>query len=115
MALKRTVREISGKSALHLLSPIAKKEMALAAATGNKKKGRGPWNWRTSRVLASDQLGGMLRHIDKVIDREDYDPESLAHHLGHVMQRCAIFIEAQAAGTLIDDRPPRLKRKKAKK
>jgi hypothetical protein len=46
----------------------------------------------------------MKRHIDKVIDGEDIDPESGAHHLGHVMAGCSIVLDACRHGTLIDNR-----------
>ena len=113
--MAKTIREVKGKARLDLLSPIAAAEQAKAADHGNQKPGRWPWNWRTATVKASDQLGAALRHIAKLQAREDLDPKSLAHHAGHVMQRMAIFIEAQAFGTLIDDRPPALPKRRKRK
>jgi hypothetical protein len=50
-------------------------------------------------------LAAMRRHIDCLIDGEDIDPESGAHHLGHVAAGCAIVLDARRAGTLVDNRP----------
>lgn len=110
----RTVRE-KKKVALHLISALATREMAKAAQSGNRHKGRGPWNWRTARVKASDMIDGLQSHLDKLKERVDADAESGAHTLGHLMQRAAIFLEAQANGTLIDDRPPALRRRKGRR
>ncbi len=107
--MKHTVREVKGKVRLDLLSPLALAEMAKAADHGNQKKGRGAWNWRRKKVKASDQLGGALRHLHALLSREDVDAGSQAHHAGHVMARMQVFIEAQQAGTLIDDRPSQLR------
>jgi hypothetical protein len=47
----------------------------------------------------------MKRHLDCVLEGEDLDPESAAHHLGHVAAGCAIVLDARHAGTLVDNRP----------
>lgn len=84
--------------------------MAKALDCGRKKYGE--FNWRKSDgVNMTVYLSAMLRHIGRLIDGEDVDPESGAHHLGHVLAGGAIVLDAQRHGKLIDDRvlPPNKK------
>lgn len=92
------------KPQLQLIPPAFNTETAKALAHGNAKYG--PWNWRVTRVEMMTYLGAMKRHIDAVLNREDLDPESGAHHLGHVAASCAIVLDAMQTHTLIDNRPP---------
>lgn len=101
--MSRTIREI-GKLRLELIPAEALREEAKALDHGNRKAGRTPFNWRIKQVSLRDQLGGALRHLLKVMEGEDFDPESLAHHLGHARARCGIVLDARKHGTLIDDR-----------
>jgi len=55
------------------------------------------------KVKRSVYLSAMKRHIGRILDGEDIDPESLAHHLGHVMANCAIILDAARHGTLVID------------
>jgi hypothetical protein len=93
------------KPQLQAIPPIANRHMAAALALGAAKYG--PWNWRGRKVEAMTYLGAMRRHIDAYLDGENLDPESGASHLGHVMAGCAIVLDAEAHGNLIDNRPPR--------
>lgn len=99
----KTLRE-KGKVRLELIPAAAMREEAKALDAGNRKAGRTPFNWRHTRVSMRDQLGGALRHLAKVMEGEDFDPESMAHHLGAVRARCGIVLDARVHGTLIDDR-----------
>ena len=90
------------KPQLHLIPPAANEEMAKALALGAEKYGT--FNWRRNRVAMTTYLAAMKRHIDRIIDGEDIDPESDAHHLGHVMAGCAIVLDARRHGMLEDDR-----------
>jgi len=91
------------KPQLQLIPPALNVETAMALACGAEKYG--PWNWRENRVEIMTYLGAMRRHIDRLIDGEDIDPESGAHHLGHVAAGCGIVLDARKAGTLVDNRP----------
>jgi len=91
------------KSQLQLLPPSFNRETAKALACGAAKYGVA--NWRTNKVELMTYLGAMRRHIDAVMSGEDLDPESGAHHLGHVAAGCAIVIDAAEHGQLIDNRP----------
>lgn len=94
----------AAKPQLHLIPPVLNTETAKALACGAAKYG--PWNWRENRVELMTYLGAMKRYIDALIDGEDIDPESGAHHLGHVAAGCGIVLDARRQGTLIDNRPP---------
>lgn len=94
------------KVALWLLSPIAKAAWAVAMFAGQTKYGA--WNWRISGVRASVYLSAMHRHMDAYVSGEELDPIDGTPHLGNIMACCAIILDAQAAGKLNDDRPPRV-------
>lgn len=92
------------KPQLQLIPPALNRETSLALALGARKYG--PWNWREHKVEIMTYLGAMRRHLDCVLEREDFDPESGAHHLGHVAAGCGIVLDALKHGTLVDNRPP---------
>lgn len=96
----------TGRVPLGLLSPIAKAHWALAQHCGRAKYGA--WNWREAGARASIYLDAIGRHADGYLSGETYDPADLTHHLGNIMACCAILLEAEAAGKLVDDRPPHL-------
>ena len=91
------------KVPLHMLSPVAKAHWALAQFVGNAKYGL--VNWRAAPVRSSVYLAAMQRHMDAFLAGEAFDPVDGSHHLGNVMACCAILLDAEVAGTLIDDRP----------
>jgi len=90
------------KPQLHLIPPAGNDEMAKALALGKGKYGER--NWVNNKVEMTTYLSAMKRHIDRVLDGEDIDPESGAHHLGHVMAGCGIVLDARRHGMLIDNR-----------
>jgi hypothetical protein len=97
------------KSPLGLI-PLA----ALEAAAGAHQLGAdkyGAWNWREHSVAASVYVDAIFRHCKAWQEVSDNDLESGVSHLGHVMACCGILLDAQACGTLVDDRPLRAKRK----
>ena len=90
------------KAPLWLNPPAAEEAMAFALQLGITK-GYGHNNWRKAKVKRSVYLSAMKRHIGRILDGEDIDPESGAHHLGHVMANCAIILDAARHGTLVID------------
>jgi len=92
------------KPQLQLIPPVFNVELAKALQLGAVKYK--PWNWRESKVAYMVYLGAMKRHIDAIIDGQEIDPESGAHHLGHVAAGCAIVLDAKACGNLVNDLPP---------
>jgi len=66
----------------------------------------GPYNWRGNKVIASIYVDALLRHVTAWFDEHQEEaPDSGVHHLGHVEACCAILLDAQETGNLIDDRP----------
>jgi hypothetical protein len=96
----------TGRVPLGLLSPIAKAHWALAQHCGRAKYGA--WNWREAGARASIYLDAIGRHTDGYLSGETHDPTDGTHHLGNIMACCAILLEAEASGKLVDDRPPTL-------
>lgn len=73
--------------------------MALGAAKYN------PFNWNDQPVDATTYYSAAMRHLLSWFSGEEKDPESGASHLAHVRACMGIIMDAQACGTLIDDRP----------
>jgi hypothetical protein len=111
--LRKTYRE-TGKVPLDLNPRSAAIEQALAHARGNVKPGRGAFNWRLVNVSLRENAAAIKRHVDAYLDGADRDAEG-AHHMGAVMARAAILIDAGKAGTLIDDRVPMPAKKKRRR
>jgi hypothetical protein len=91
------------KPQLQLIPPSLNDEVAKALSRGAVKYG--PWNWRDNKVELMTYLGAMKRHIDCLIEGEDIDPDTGAHHLGCVAAGCGIVLDARKHGTLVDNRP----------
>jgi len=92
------------KPQLQLIPPVALVECSKALECGANKYGQ--YNWRFSEgVKVMDYIGAIKRHNDQFLDGQDLDDESKASHLGHIMATCAIILDAQANGKMIDDRP----------
>jgi hypothetical protein len=109
--MKRKIVRERGKVRLDLVPGPALDEEARALDHGNRKPGRGEYNWRQNRVSSADQISAALRHIKRWQDGQERDPGSGAHELGHARARLGIIIDAIAAGTLVDDRVVAKKRR----
>lgn len=94
------------KAPLHLIPTVANEAMATALYHGAITKNYGVYNWRESDgVKAMMYIAALKRHTDQFIDGEDADDESGISHLGHILATCAILLDAERVGKLIDDRP----------
>lgn len=93
------------KVPLHLCSPIAEAEWALAHYAGLLKYGA--WNWRITGVRWSVYEAAIKRHSAAMLAGEEFDPFDGTRHEANIMACCAIIMEARSLGVLIDDRPPR--------
>ena len=91
------------KAPMHLSPPVASVHMAEVFRNGADKYGA--YNWRTNPVELMTYLGAIMRHAAAVLDGEWLDPESGKPHLAHVMASAAIPLDADACGTLNDNRP----------
>lgn len=91
------------KPPIALIPGTALVEMAQAFKDGASKYG--PANWREKPVTTSTYTSAALRHLFAWIDGEETAPDSGCHHLAHAMSCLAILVDAQAQGSLNDDRP----------
>jgi hypothetical protein len=90
------------KLPLHLWPTSATAHGSLALLDGMLKYGR--LNWRGTDVRASVYVGAMMRHAAEWLEGQTADPKSGLHPLAHALACIAILLDAEAAGTLIDDR-----------
>lgn len=80
--------------------------VAVNQALEDGAKKYGPANWREKGVAASVYVDAALRHLSQWYDgHQDNASDSGVHNLGHAMACLAIIIDAEANGTLTDDRP----------
>ena len=75
---------------------------AAVHSLGADKYGR--FNWRQDPILATTYVAAMLRHLTAWAGGEDLDPESGKSHLYHIRACCAVALDADIHGKLIDDR-----------
>jgi len=61
-------------------------------------------NWLIDKILASTYEGAILRHFKEWSEGSNVDADSGEHPLQHVRACCAIIIDAEKHGTLVDDR-----------
>ena len=64
----------------------------------------GEVNWRTDPVEAMTYVDAALRHLRLYENGENLARDTKVRNLGAVMACCAILIDAEAHGTLIDNR-----------
>lgn len=91
------------KPDLSLIPPVGDLHMAMAFENGAGKYGA--YNWRKDPVEAMTYIAAMKRHIDLFLDGQDYSSDANVHNLGHAMACCAILLDSQELGILIDNRP----------
>lgn len=90
------------KPPIHLVSPISILHEAMAMAEGGMKYG--PYNYRVDKVAATVYIAAALRHILEWSMGSDKAKDSKLHPLGHAKACCGILLDAEANGSLIDDR-----------
>jgi Domain of unknown function (DUF5664) len=90
------------KLPLHLWPFSATAHGSLALLDGLLKYGR--MNWRGTEVRASVYVGALLRHVGEWLEGVNVDAKSGLHPLAHALACLAIIVDAEAAGTLVDDR-----------
>ena len=93
------------KPPLDATPPVGIFTMAMAMEDGADKYG--PMNYRENKICAKTYYNAAMRHWMAWWDGEDLADDSGVHHLGHAMACACIILDAQASGTLIDDRPPK--------
>src|SRR5690242_17683606 len=92
----------NAKLPLHLWPETATAHGCLALLDGALKYGR--LNWRGTEVRASVYVAACRRHLAEWLEGQDVDTKSGLHPLAHALVCLAILLDAEAAGTLINDR-----------
>ena len=59
-------------------------------------------------MKVSTYYNACLRHLTSFFEGEDYDNESGVHHLISAAANLAVLRDAQHAGNVDDDRPPKI-------
>lgn len=90
------------KIPVHLWPASATARGSLALLDGLLKYGRS--NYRATDVRASVYVRALIGHVQDWFEGLDADPKSGLHPLDHALANLAILVDADAAGTLIDDR-----------
>ena len=92
-----------GKAPMEYLVGSTLRGDAAVHAHGAHKYGER--NWRLDPIKSSTYEAAILRHfMSYFYDREDLDPDSGLSHLYHIRACCAVMLDAEQHGTLIDDR-----------
>lgn len=91
------------KPNLALIPGSANVAEALALEDGAKKYD--PFNWRVTAVEAMTYVAAIRRHLDAWVDGDELTTDTGVPNLGALRASCSILIDAQASGTLIDNRP----------
>jgi hypothetical protein len=89
------------KPPLHLLPLAGMIHQSLAHMDGNLKYGFE--NWNEFPVEKLTYLGAILRHVELYKYGESFTRDTNVHNLGAVMACCAILIDAELNGNLIDN------------
>ena len=69
---------------------------------GGDKYGKN--NWTIDEILASTYVGAMFRHLIAWAKGINIDPDSGYNHLYHLRACCAVVLDGDKHGKLIDDR-----------
>ncbi len=85
-----------------LLPPVFAAYVAEVMRNGAEKYGA--FNWRSTPVRATVYLAAAMRHLFRMMDGEDLDPESGLPHAAHVAASMAILLDATVNECLVDDR-----------
>lgn len=93
----------SNKVSITKLPMIAVVHGAMAMMDGASKYNA--YNFRAKPVQASIYVDAAIRHLMTWFEGQENASDSGVHHLGHAIGCCAILLDCQAKGNLIDDRP----------
>jgi hypothetical protein len=92
----------TNKIPLHLWPESATAMGCLGLLAGTLKYGRA--NWREAGIRSSIYIDAAKRHINAWFEGEEFDPDDGTPHLSHALACLAIIVDAQATGTMVDDR-----------
>lgn len=94
-----------GRQKVPTLSPVPSTSLAwLAEAHLDGARKYGPLNWRETPIPLTIYIDAAIRHLLALKEGQDCAPDSGLPHAAHVMAGMSIVLDAEACGTLIDDR-----------
>lgn len=104
MSKPKNPKDVLGASKIpvHLWPSTATILGSLGLLDGALKYGRS--NFRATDVRATIYADACMRHLNAWLEGEDNDPDSGLPQLAHALACLAIIVDAEAAGSLIDDR-----------
>ena len=88
-----------------LIRPIALVEMAAVSGLGSDcpDKAYDRWNWRDAPAEEQTYVAAIERHLLRWYAGEEIDAQTGVSHLASTLANCAILLDAQESGTLIDN------------
>lgn len=92
------------KPPLDLLERSANEAVSWVMKHGADKYGR--QNYLTIDIRARIYAAAVIRHAQQFLDGEDTDADSGLSHWAHIGANVHVFLAAEAAGKVIDDRGP---------
>ncbi|OSI20079.1 dATP/dGTP diphosphohydrolase domain-containing protein [Bradyrhizobium canariense] len=103
MSLEPNPKKLFGdkKPPLHLLPLAGMIHQSLAHLDGDNKYGFENWNDKPVEKLT--YIGAALRHLELYKYGELYSRDTNVHNLGAVMACCAILLDAELNGNMIDN------------
>lgn len=90
------------KAPMHCVPNTALIELNAVMGGGAHKYGI--YNFRDTNIDAMTYIAAIRRHLFLWEDGEDIDDESRRSHLAHIMACCALALDAQWTGKLVDNR-----------
>ena len=105
MSVSTNPKDLLGEKKISItkLPPVAILHGSAAMVNGADKYG--PYNWRENDVVSHIYIDAAMRHLMEWWEGEETASDSGVNHLGHAIACCAILLDAQANGNLIDDIP----------
>ena len=105
IASSENPKAIAGKARFPQLSVVPSTSLAwLAEAHADGAAKYGTLNWRSQPHSMTSLIDAALRHLLALKEGEDHANDSGLPHAAHVLAGMSVLLDAQACGTLIDDR-----------
>ena len=98
-------KAIAGRQRFPQLSVVPSTSLAwLAEAHADGAQKYGTLNWRSQPHSLTSLIDAAVRHLLAMKEGEDVASDSLLPHAAHVLAGMSVLLDAEACGTLIDDR-----------
>jgi len=98
-------KDSSGSLKVPLLNVTSTAKVLTAICMQDGEERYGPYNWRHTPIQARIYLEAAMRHLDALIDGEDYDQQSGKPHIGYALATLMIYADSWINNSLVDNRP----------